>query len=182
MKIVLVLLAVLAAAVAALLVYAATRPDTFRYERRIGIKAPPEKIYPLIADFGLWRGWSPYENRDPEMKRSYSGTQGSVGAGYAWSGNKNIGTGSMKLVEAAPPSRLVMKLDFISPFEAHNRAEFTLTPKGDETEVTWAMYGPATFTSKMMGLVFNVDRMVGTDFETGLAALKAEAEKQGEER
>lgn len=159
------------------LAYAATRPDSFRIERSAAIKAPPEKIFAEINDLQRWRAWSPWENVDPALKRSYSGPANGLGAIYAWEGNKNVGSGRMEITESVPGARITIKLDFISPFEAHNTAQFTLARQGESTAVTWAMYGPSPFLSKLMGLAFNMDRMVGGQFETGLASLKSLAEK-----
>jgi uncharacterized protein YndB with AHSA1/START domain len=175
--VVLMILLVLVVVVAAVLILAARKPDTFRIERSATIKAPPEKIFPLIDSFPAWTSWSPYDNRDPNMKRTYGAVSTGKGATYGWDGNKDIGSGSMEILEATPPSKVVIKLDFTKPFEAHNTAEFTLVPVGDGTTVTWAMYGPQLFMGKVMGLFFNMDKMVGGDFETGLASLKAVAEK-----
>jgi uncharacterized protein YndB with AHSA1/START domain len=163
--------------VAAVLIFAATRPDTFRVQRSASIKAPPEKIFPLISEFDRWGAWSPYEKRDPAMKRTRSGPASGKGAVYGWEGNSQVGAGRMEITDTAPPSRVVIQLDFLKPFEAHNTAEFTLEPKGDATNVTWAMYGPANYVSKLMGVFMNMDSMIGKDFETGLANLKSIAEK-----
>jgi uncharacterized protein YndB with AHSA1/START domain len=166
---------VVVVAVVAVLAFAATRPNTFRVARSTVIKAPPEKIYALIEDFHKWRGWSPYENLDPVLTRTYGGPASGLGATYAWVGNK-AGTGRMEIVKAAAPTELNISLDFTKPFEAHHKAIFTLVPEGDGTRVTWAMEGASPFMFKLMGLVFNMDKMIGKDFETGLARLKAEAE------
>ena len=163
-------------AVVALALFVATRPDAFRVQRSATIKAPPDKIFPHLADFHAWASWSPWEKIDPALQRTYSGPNSGPGAVYEWSGNKNIGSGRMEILEAAPSSRVLIKLDFLSPFEAHNTAEFTLQPSGDGTTVTWAMYGPNTLMSKLMSLVFNMETMVGPQFETGLNNLKAVAE------
>jgi uncharacterized protein YndB with AHSA1/START domain len=170
-------LALLALAVAVVLVLASRKPDTFSVHRSTAIKAPPEKIYPLIADFRNWGPWSPWERKDPAMKRSFSGAESGKGAGYAWEGNKDVGKGSMKVAEAVPPSKVVLNLDFEKPFEAHNMVTFTLAPKGDTTEVVWSMEGPTPFIGKIMHVFMDMDRMVGGDFEAGLANLKAAAEK-----
>ncbi|MBF8178710.1 MULTISPECIES: SRPBCC family protein [Oxalobacteraceae] len=161
----------------AILVFATTKPDTFRVERTTTIKAPPEKIYPLINDFHSWTTWSPYEKKDPDMKRTHSGAASGQGAVYEWDGDKNVGKGRMEITESSPASRIVIKLDFLAPFEAHNTAEFTLQPQGDATQVTWSMYGPANYMSKLMSVFFNMDKMVGDDFAIGLANLKAAAEQ-----
>ena len=156
---------------------ASTRPDSFRIERSALVKASPEKIYPLITDFSKWQTWSPWEKKDPAMKRSQSGPASGVGAVYDWEGNKDVGSGRMEVVEATPSSRIRIKLDFLKPFEAHNVAEFSLTPKGDQTEVVWAMSGPQPLMAKIMSLFFSMEKMVGPDFEQGLAALKVQAER-----
>ena len=175
--IVIVVIAMLVVGVGAVLALAATKPDSFNVERTASIKAPPEKIFALINDLHGWRAWSPYENKDPEMKRSFSGAPSGKGAVYEWNGNKNVGKGRMEITEASAPSKIVIKLDFISPFEGHNMAEFTMEPKGDATNVKWGMYGPAPFISKVMQVFVDFDRMIGKDFEEGLGNLKALAEK-----
>lgn len=162
--------------IAALLIFAATRPDTFAVRRGIDIQAPPEKIYPLINDLQRFQSWSPYEKKDPAMKRTLSGPPQGAGAVYEWDGNKDIGAGRLTIREAQPSSRVVMLLDFVRPFEAHNTVEFTLEPQAGGTRVNWHMHGPSPYISKLMGVIFNMDRMVGTDFEVGLADLKALAE------
>ncbi|KQY98895.1 polyketide cyclase [Caulobacter sp. Root1455] len=168
---------VVAVAIVALLGYAATKPNHFRVARSTVIKAPPEKIYALIDDFHKWGAWSPYEKLDPAMTRTYGGPASGLGSTYAWSGNGKAGAGRMEIIEAAAPSKLVTSLDFTKPFEVHNKAIFTLVPEGEATRVTWAMEGPSPFLFKVMDVIFNMDRMAGKDFETGLASLKAEAEK-----
>ena len=177
LKIVGLIALALAIGIGGILAYAATKPDTFRVERKIGVKAPPEKIYPLIEDFSQWGAWSPYEKKDPAMKRSFEGPRSGKGAIYAWDGDSNIGAGRMEIVEASAPNRVRIKLDFFRPFAASNTAEFTLQPKGDTTDVTWAMYGPNLFLGKVMQVFLDFDRMVGTDFEAGLADLKRTAER-----
>ena len=177
LKIILIVLAVIGVAVAALLIYAATRPDSFRVQRSITIKAPAEKIFPQLDDLRAQQSWSPWEAKDPAMKRSYSGAQSGKGAKYEWQGNKQVGHGRMEIVESTPPTKLLMKLDFIEPFPANNMAEFILEPKGDSTVVTWAIFGPSPFVSKLMGIFMSIDTMIGKEFDTGLANLKARMEK-----
>ncbi|MBM9499183.1 SRPBCC family protein [Leptospira sp. 201903071] len=155
-----------------LLVIASTKPDDFRYQRSISIQAPPEKVFPLINDFRTWAKWSPWENVDPSMKKTYSGPANGVGTIYEWDGNKNIGKGRMEITNSNSPSKITIQLDFIAPFEAHNTAEFTLDKKGDSTQVTWVMFGKNQFISKVMGLFLNMDEMIGKQFETGLNNLK----------
>ncbi|HVY94425.1 MAG TPA: SRPBCC family protein [Bryobacteraceae bacterium] len=162
--------------VAALLAFAATRPDQFRVERSIAINAPTAKIYPLIADFHNWRAWSPWENLDPDLKRSYSGAPAGEHAVYEWEGRK-AGTGRMEIKHASPDWHLFIQLDFIKPFEGHNTAEFTLTPSANATTVNWAMYGPNKFIGKLMSVFMSMDKYLGGQFEEGLRNLKAAAEK-----
>jgi uncharacterized protein YndB with AHSA1/START domain len=168
---------VLALIIAAVLILATIKPNTFRVERAATVNAPAEKVFPLISDFRQWLNWSPWEGRDPAMKRSYSGAERGKGAVYAWDGNKNVGSGRMEILEASSPSKIVIKLDFLKPFEAHNIAEFTMLPQGRATSVIWVMHGPAVFMSKVMQVFMNMDRMIGKDFETGLANLKTIFEK-----
>ncbi len=168
---------VLAVAIAVVLVLAMTKPDSFSFQRSIAIKAPPESIFPVINDFHQWGSWSPYENKDPGMKRSYSGAPSGKGAVYGWEGDKNVGSGRMEIIESSPSSKIVIKLDFLKPFEAHNTAEFTMLPQGGATNVTWRMHGPALFMSKLMQVFINLDTMIGKDFEAGLANLKKLTEK-----
>ena len=168
---------VLAIAIVITLILAVTKPDSFRIERSATINAPAEKVFALISDFQQWRGWSPWENKDPNLKRSYSGAERGKGSVYAWEGNKNVGSGRMEILDASSPSKVVIKLDFISPFEAHNIAEFTMLPQGNATNVHWVMHGPAQFISKVMQVFFSLDKMIGKDFEAGLASMKSLAEK-----
>src|ERR1700759_5656571 len=168
---------VLAVAIAAVLIMAAIKPDKLSVQRAAVINAPADKVFPLIADFHEWRKWSPWEDRDPELKRTYSGAERGKGAIYAWEGNKNVGSGRMEILEANAPSKILIKLDFFKPFEARNTAEFTMQPQGGATNLVWVMTGPAPFISKLMQVFMNFDSMIGKDFEAGLAGLKANAEK-----
>ena len=168
---------VVVVAIAAFLAFAATKPDTFQVQRSTIIKAPPDKIFALIQDFHHWGVWSPYEKRDPDMKRTYGGPESGKGSMYAWEGNSKVGAGRMEILDATAPSKVTIKLDFIKPFEGHNTAEFTMIPQGDATNVTWAMYGPNPYIAKVMQSVFNMDEMIGKDFAAGLANLKTAAEK-----
>lgn len=165
------------AALALLLAFAATRPDTFRVERSRVIAAPPERLYGLIHDLRQFNTWNPYERKDPAIQGEYSAVTAGPGARYAWRSGK-VGTGSMEIVQATAPRSVGMRLDFVKPFAAHNQVEFTLQPEGaGATRVTWAMQGPVPYLAKIMHLVFNMDRMVGQDFEDGLAQLQAVAQK-----
>jgi len=169
---------VLVAAVAGLLGFAARRPDTFRVERSATIAAPASRIFALLDDFHSWSAWSPWEKLDPGMQRTFSGAERGPGAVYAWSGNKKAGQGRMEITESDAPNRLAIQLHFIAPFEAHNTTVFTLVPDGGGTRVNWAMHGNNSFGFKVMGMFMNMDRMVGGDFERGLANLKAVAESE----
>ena len=163
--------------IAAFLAFVATRPDTFRVERSASIKAPPEKVFALINDFRRWEAWSPWEKKDPAMKRTWGAVTNGKGARYAWEGNKDVGQGSMEIVDSVTPGKIALKLDFIKPFEAHNTVAFTLEAKGGATNVTWAMEGPVPNFAKIIHVFLDMDSMVGKDFEAGLANLAAAAEK-----
>jgi hypothetical protein len=171
-----IILVALTVVIAGILTLAATRPDSFRVERSAQISAPPEKILSLVNDFHQWSAWSPYEKLDPAMKRTFAGAAAGKGAVYEWEGNSKAGQGRMQIITAAP-TQTAIQLDFIKPFRAHNIAAFTVQPLGDAARVTWSMEGPSPFIAKVLGLFVNMDRMIGGDFETGLANLKAAAEK-----
>jgi Polyketide cyclase / dehydrase and lipid transport len=175
--IVIVVLVLLVLAVVVVLVLAAAKPDTFRVQRATSINAPPEKIFALINDLHGWGAWSPYEKKDPAMKRTFSGAPSGKGAVYEWDGDKNVGAGRLAIANASPPSKVTLNLDMFRPLEAHNMVVFTLEPKGESTNVTWAMDGKVPYLAKIVHVFLNVDKMVGQDFEAGLANLKAVAEK-----
>lgn len=164
-------------AVVVVLVLAARKPDHFRVQRSASIDAAPEQIFPLINDFHRWGAWSPWEHKDPDMKRTFSGAGSGRGSIYEWAGNANVGSGRMEIVESSVPSKVAIKLDFLKPFEGHNIATFTMEPAGGATNVTWVMDGPTPFVGKIMHVFINMDRMVGKDFEAGLANLKTAAER-----
>jgi len=168
--------AILGAAIVIVLVAALLKPDTFRIERKILINAPPEKIFPYLNDFRKWTAWSPWERKDPAMQREYGSSTAGVGATYAWSGDRNVGVGNMEIAESAPSSHLLINLNFLKPMEAHNTATFDLTPVAGGTEVAWSMDGRNNFPAKVFQVFMNMDKMVGPDFEAGLASLKSAAE------
>lgn len=170
-------LLIVAAAVAALLIYATTRPDAFTVSRAININAAPDKIFPVLNDFNAWPTWSPYENLDPAMRRTLGAVTQGKGATYAWAGNGKVGAGNMKLTDSLPPSRVALDLNMLKPMKASNKVAFTLAPNGAQTTVTWAMQGKSPLIAKLMGLVMNMDKMVGGQFEEGLANLKRVVEK-----
>ncbi len=179
MKVIKAILVILVVAIAGVLIYAATRPDEFRVTRTAAIKAPPEKIQAQLSDFRGWQAWSPWEKMDPGMKRRFGGAEKGKGASYAWEGNDKVGQGSMEITESTP-QKVAMDLDFVKPFEAHNKVTFALAPvagSAGETEVTWSMAGPVPYFAKIVHVFVDMDRMVGSQFESGLANLKAVSEK-----
>jgi hypothetical protein len=176
----LIALLVIVLAIVALLAYASTRPHTFRIERSTRIAAPMLQVAEQIDDFRAWQKWSPWENIDPSLQRTFSGADAGVGAIYEWDSKGKAGAGRMEITEMrADPERglISIKLDFLKPFKASNTAEFTMTPTDAGTDLTWAMFGPSPFVSKLMGVFMDFDKLVGKDFEAGLAALKRNAEQ-----
>lgn len=160
------------AAVLLLLIYAATRPDTFCVQRSAVIKAPAQTLYALINDLRLFNHWSPYQKKDPGLQGSYSGAASGVGAAYAWASDKG-GSGRLEIIATQAPNRVTMKLDLQAPFKAQHTADFSLHAQGDTTTiVTWAVHGPQTFTAKLIGVVLNTDSAIGRDFDASLADLK----------
>jgi hypothetical protein len=159
------------------LTYAATKPDVFRVQRALEINAPPEKIYSVLIDLRRSIEWSPYEKKDPGMKRTYSGPAAGKGAVYEWDGDKNVGAGRIEIADTSPPNKVTLKLDMVRPFMANNIIEYTMAPNGDATKVTWAMHGRTPYLAKVMHVFIDVDQMVGKDFEEGLASLKAVVER-----
>jgi hypothetical protein len=151
--------------------------DTYAVERIATITAPAASIYAHIADFHNWTAWSPWDDLDPDMERTYSGTESGTGAAYAWSGNRKAGEGRMKVTEAVEPSRVIIALDFLKPFKSSSTTTFDLKPDGEATRVTWTMMGPMTLMTRVMGIFKSMDKMIGPDFEKGLERLKAVVEK-----
>lgn len=169
--------ALIVIAIVVVLGLAAMKPDTFHFERSTEINAAPETIFPLIADFHKWPTWSPYEKLDPDMAREYGGPDTGPGAHYTWKGDSNAGEGRMEILREDAPNEIVIQLDFVAPFEAHNIATFSLVPEGDATKVTWTLDGPADFMTKIIHTLIDMDVMIGAQFDEGLANLKAEVEK-----
>jgi hypothetical protein len=176
----LVALLVIAVAVAALLAHARTRPDNFRLERSIRIAAPILQVAEQIDDFREWQKWSPWEHIDPSLQRTFSGAEAGVGAVYEWTGTGKAGAGRMEITEMRTGSEgalITIRLDFLKPFKASNTAEFLMTPTDAGTDLTWAMFGPSPYISKLMGVFMDMDKLIGKDFEAGLVALKRNAEQ-----
>ena len=163
--------ALVVVALAGVLAYAATQPDDFRVARSATIKAPPDRIHPLVNDLRRHRDWSSWETKDPGMKRSYSGAARGKGQVYEWDGNSEIGAGRITIADSTP-LRIVFDMHFLRPFDSRSMGEIVLKPGGDTTEVIWSMYGSQLFIGKVMCLFFNMDTMIGREFETGLAKLK----------
>ena len=160
-----------------LLAFAATKPDTFRLQRSIGIDAPRELVFPLINDLRAHESWNPFDAPDPSTTKTHSGATEGTGAVYEWSGKGRAGSGKLSIVRSEPVSRIVMQLDMLAPFKASNEVVFTLAPDNGGTELTWAMQGPVPYPAKIMHTLFNMDRMVGKQFESGLLNLKTITER-----
>ena len=163
-------------AVVALLVYAARKPDTFTIRRSAAIAAPPERLFPLIANLRAMNTWNPFVEPDPAIKVDYSGPEMGKGASHTWSGNRNVGEGSITVTEAVSPKAVAMRLVMLKPMKADNRVDFTLQPEGAQTVVTWAMSGRQPFMGKLVSVFIDCDKMVGKQFEKGLGKLKTIAE------
>jgi len=149
---------------------------SFHIARETTIAAPPERIHTLVNDFHEWQAWSPWEGLDPAMERTYAGPAAGVGAVYAWQGNRRAGEGRMEILESEP-QHVAVDLLFAAPMKAHNRVDFTLTPTGDGTHVEWAMTGPQNVVMRLMSKVWSMEKLIGPDFEKGLAQLKRAAEQ-----
>lgn len=158
---------------------ASLQPNSFTVQRQVSVSAAPDKLFALINDFHHWAEWSPWEALDPAMTRRHSGPASGPGAVYEWEGNKAVGAGRMEITGAQPAKRVEIKLDFLRPFEGHNTTVFTLVPQAAATTVTWTMTGPMPFVSKLMSVFVSMDKLIGKDFEAGLAKMKVVAEMPG---
>ncbi len=150
--------------------------STFEVVRTTNIAAPPDVIFGHLDDFHRWTDWSPWEAIDPTMWRGYEGAPSGTGAVYEWKGNRKAGEGRMEIIDSQAPSKLLISLEFRKPFSSKSTATFTLEPTGDTTAVTWSMTGPKTRMTRVMGVFMSMDKMMGPDFEKGLAQLKVVAE------
>jgi hypothetical protein len=168
-------------ALAVFVAVVATRPSEFRIQRSLVMSAPPEVVFGLIDDFHAWGDWSPWEKPDPAMKKTFSGAESGVGATYAWSGNDRVGVGEMTITESRPPKSVDLALKFEEPWEAQNTTRFTIASQNQGVDVTWAMEGQNDFAGKAMGLVMDMDALLGADFEKGLLAMKQVAEAKAAE-
>jgi uncharacterized protein YndB with AHSA1/START domain len=168
---------ILVIGIAGLLIYAATLPSDFRVARSTLINAPPERIFPLINDLKSFNEWNPFAKQDPTIVITYNGPQTGLGASYSWDSKGRAGKGSSAITDVSPPSRVGMRLDMEKPMEGHPNIAFTLEPRGAATDVSWTMAGPYPYINRVMGTIFNMDKMIGGTFENGLSALKTLAEK-----
>ena len=159
-------------AVAVILLLAARQPDSFTIQREGSIPAAPEAVTALLQDFHQWQNFSPWEVLDPNMSRSFSGADQGVGATYAWTGNKKVGRGDMLVTACTPGQSVAMDLNFQAPMKANNTTLFVLRPEGNGSHLTWSMSGKNTFVGKIFATLFNIDKMVGKDFEKGISNLR----------
>jgi hypothetical protein len=168
----------LALVILILVVIVALQPSDFRVTRSATMDVPPAAVFAQVNDFHDWRAWSPWEKMDPEMDRSYEGPSAGTGAKYAWVGDSAVGEGSMTITESRPDEFIRIKLEFIKPMEGTNDTEFMFEPKEDGTKVTWDMSGKNNFLAKAFCLFVSMDRMVGEQFEEGLANMKSVVEAE----
>lgn len=153
-----------------------TRPAEYRVERSVTVTAPPAIVFDFVNDFHKWSSWSPWEKLDPGMQRTFDGAPAGSGAIYNWTGNDKVGAGRMTITESKPGERVVIKLEFIKPWESSSTTTFTFSPQGDTTKVTWAMEGANDLKGKAFALFMNMDDMIGKDFDKGLSELKSQSE------
>ncbi|MBK6750261.1 MAG: SRPBCC family protein [Pyrinomonadaceae bacterium] len=171
-KVILAALAGIALAIAAFCVVVALQPEDFKIERSATINAAPGRVFEQVNDFRKWEDWSPWAKLDPEMKPTYAGPASGVGSSYSWVGNDDVGEGKMTITQSHPNEHIAIELEFIKPFAAKNLTEFVLKPEGSATNVTWTMTGKNNYVMKAFSLVMNMDKLVGADFEKGLAQMK----------
>lgn len=172
-----IVLIVLAAIVAVFLGIVGARPNEFRVVRSTQIAAPPAAVFAQVNDFHNWEAWNPWGKLDPEMNKTYAGPPAGVGAVYSWVGNRNVGEGRMTIMDSRPSDLIRIKLEFFKPFRGTNAAEFTFEPAGELTNVTWNMTGTLSFVPKLFHTFMDMDKMIGGQFEKGLADMKAVVEK-----
>lgn len=173
-----VILFLIPLAIVIVLVLVSRQPSDFKITRTGNILAAPSAIFPHVNNLQLWNAWSPWAKLDPKAKNSFEGPSEGINAKMSWSGNNKVGSGSMTITESRPNEYIQFKLEFQKPIQATNTATFSFTPDGDQTTVTWAMTGTNDFMGKVMGLIMNCDKMVGGQFEKGLADLKTIVEAQ----
>ena len=177
-KKILIGLAVFAGLILVFLGYVAMLPPDFRIERSATISAPPEIVFAQVNDFHKWEAWSPWAKLDPNAKNSFEGPSAGTGAIFKWSGNDEVGEGQMTILDSVPHEKITIKLEFKRPFEDSSTSEFTFKPSGENTVVTWSMFGKQKFIGKIVCLIMNMDKMLGGNFEQGLASMKKIAESE----
>jgi uncharacterized protein YndB with AHSA1/START domain len=170
------ILIVLALVIGAFAIVVATRPAAFSVSRSTTIAAPPEAVFPHVNDFHKWEAWSPWAKLDPNAKNSFDGPAEGEGAKFSWAGNDKVGVGSMTITESRPSDLVRLRLEFIKPFAGTSTTVFTFQPTEGQTVVTWTMSGKNNFIAKAFSMFMDCEKMVGPDFEKGLANLKALAE------
>jgi hypothetical protein len=175
-KVILGIFAVILLVIVAFCAIVAIQPADYKIARSATVNAPPDKVFEQVNDFHKWDAWSPWAKLDPAMKTTYSGPGSGQGASYSWAGNDQVGEGKMTIAESHPSEHIKINLEFIKPWQANNVTEFMFKPEGDKTNVTWTMSGHNNFTGKAFGLLMNMDKMIGNDFDKGLAQLKTVAE------
>jgi len=177
LKTFMIIVIVLAVGIVGLVAYAATRPDTFRIERATLIKAPAESVYAILTDLRRGREWSPFERKDPNLKRTFTGPETGVGSALEWEGDMNVGAGKLTIAQATP-SKILLNLDMRKPMEGRNIIEYALANKGDATQLTWSMHGKMNLIGRIMCIFINMEKDLGGEFERGLRDLKALVERQ----
>lgn len=175
---VLKILVVIALLIVVVLIFAATRPNSFQVQRSITINAAPDKIFPLVNDLKQWESWAPEDRKDPAMKTTYSGPASGAGAISEWDSTGRGGKGRMQIAESIPLSKVSVKVDFVRPFQAHNLNEFRLEPSGTSTKVTWSIQASQLYAMKVMGIFMSMQDVFGKHIEAGLNNLKVLTEKQ----
>ena len=171
-----ILLIAVAVIVIVLVIVIAMQPGEFRVARSTKVSAPPPAVFAQVSDFHKWEAWNPWGKIDPAMQQSYEGAPFGTGAVYSWVGNKDVGAGRMTIIESRPSELIRIKMEFFKPFAATDTAEFTFTPEGNQTAVTWSMAGENNFFAKAFHLFINMDKMIGDQFVKGLAEMKSQAE------
>ena len=171
-----IILIVLAVVIGVLAVVVVLQPAEFRVERSATMSAPAQVVFAQVDDLRKWEAWNPWQKVDPAMKLTFEGPATGPGASYSWAGNKEVGEGRLTITESRPNDLVRIKLEFMKPFAATNIATFTFTPQANQTAVTWSMEGRNNFVAKALHLFMNMDKMVGSQFEKGLADMKKVAE------
>ena len=175
-KVILGILAAILVVIVGLCAIVAMQPGEYKVTRSAVVNAPPEKVFDQVNDLHKWDAWSPWAKLDPNMQKSYAGPESGQGSTYSWSGNDQVGEGKLTIAESHPSQHVKLDLEFIKPWQAKSSTEFMFTPEGNGTKVTWTMSGSNNFTGKAFGMLMNMDKMIGNDFDKGLAQLKAVSE------